>query len=101
MVLAIFHHHILGFVGADERGVAARPTRTSTAAAALADGIAVRHPGRFKLAGDQVEAALALGDVARAQAVVERLDEAARIAPTPWVARRRRPVCGAGGRGRR
>ena len=45
----------------------------------------VRHPGRFKLAGDQVEAALALGDVARARAVVEQLDEAARVAPTPWV----------------
>ena len=51
----------------------------------MADRMAVRHPGRFKIAGDQVEAALALGDVDRAQAVVERLDEAARIAPTPWV----------------
>ena len=51
----------------------------------MADRMAVRHPGRFKFAGDQVEAALALGDVDRAQAVVERLDEAARVAPTPWV----------------
>ena len=51
----------------------------------MADRMAVRHPGRFKIAGDQIEAALALGDVERAAAVVERLDEAARIAPTPWV----------------
>ena len=83
-VLAIFHHHILGFVALTNEAWPEADAHL-TAAAALADGIAVRHPGRFKLAGDQVEAALALGDVARAQAVVERLDEAARIAPTPWV----------------
>ena len=62
-----------------------RRTPQLTTAAAMADRMAVRHPGRFKLAGDQVEAALALGDVERAAAVVERLDEAARVAPTPWV----------------
>ena len=83
-VLTIFHHHILGFVALTSEAWPEAGAHLS-AAAALADEISVRHPGRFKLAGDQVEAALALGDVARAQAVVERLDEAARIAPTPWV----------------
>jgi DNA-binding CsgD family transcriptional regulator len=47
--------------------------------------MSVRHPGRFKLGGDQVEAALAIGDMDRAAAVVARLDEAAAVAPTPWV----------------
>ena len=84
MVLGIFQHHILGFLAiVGERW--AEADEHLTAAADLEAGSAVRHPGRFKLAGDRVEAALALGDMARATAVVERLDEAARIAPTPWV----------------
>ena len=81
---ALFHHHILGFV-ALTTGAWEEADAHLTTAAAIADQMAVRHPGRFKLAGDLVEAALALGDVDRAQAVVERLDEAARVAPTPWV----------------
>ena len=84
LVLAIFQHHILAFLAiVDEAWPEA--DRRLTAAADYAARARVRHPGRFKVAGDQVEAALALGDVARAMAVVERLDEAARIAPTPWV----------------
>ena len=83
-VVALFHHGILGFVALTTEAWEEADAQL-TAAAAMADQMAVRHPGRFKLAGDQVEAALALGDVDRAQAVVERLDEAARIAPTPWV----------------
>ena len=84
VVIATFHHHILAFLAlVDENWPDA-----SAHLAAAADGMArsgVRHPGRFKFAGDQVETALALGDVARARAVVEQLDEAARVAPTPWV----------------
>ena len=83
-VVALFHHHILGFV-ALTTGAWEEADAHLTTAAAIADQVAVRQPGRFKLAGDLVEAALALGDVDRAQAVVERLDEAARVAPTPWV----------------
>ena len=84
VVIATFHHHILAFLAlVDENWPDA-----SAHLAAAADGMArsgVRHPGRFKFAGDQVETALALGDVERARAVVEQLDEAARVAPTPWV----------------
>ena len=83
-VVELFHHQILGFV-ALTTGAWTEADGELTTAATMADRMAVRHPGRFKIAGDQVEAALALGDVDRAQAVVDRLDEAARIAPTPWV----------------
>ncbi len=65
MVLAVFHHHILGFL-ALTTGAWEEADAHLTTAAAIADQVDVRHPGRFKLAGDQVEAALALGDVERA-----------------------------------
>ena len=84
VVVAVFHRHILGFV-ALSRGEWAEADAHLSAAAALAARVSVRHPGRFKLAGDQVEAALAVGDLARAGAIVATLEEAARIAPTPWV----------------
>jgi len=83
-VLATFHHHILGFVALSLGQWADADTHLTTAAG-LADRMAVRHPGRFKLAGDQVEAALALGNLDQAATVVAILDEAARVAPTPWV----------------
>jgi DNA-binding CsgD family transcriptional regulator len=84
VVIAAFHRHILGFV-ALSLGEWAESDRQLSEAAALAARVAVRHPGRFKLAGDQVEAALALGDLPRAAAIVGTLVEAGRIAPTPWV----------------
>ena len=83
-VVATFHRQILGFV-AVSAGEWAEADTHLTEAAALAARVAVRHPGRFKFAGDQVEAALALGQVERAAAVHATLAEAARIAPTPWV----------------
>ncbi len=83
-VVAQFHEHILGFVAmATDDWVEA--DRRLTEAARLGDRAGVRHPGRFKIAGDRAEAALALGDLERAGEIVDRLDEAVRIAPTPWV----------------
>jgi DNA-binding CsgD family transcriptional regulator len=84
VVIAAFHRHILGFA-ALSLGEWADADRQLSEAAALAASVAVRHPGRFKVAGDQVEAALALGDVERAAGIVAALAEAGRIAPTPWV----------------
>ena len=83
-VVATFHRQILGFVAVSDGEWAEADTHL-TEAAALAERVAVRHPGRFKFGGDQVEAALALGDTERAAAVHAKLVEAARIAPTPWV----------------
>jgi DNA-binding CsgD family transcriptional regulator len=84
LVVTIFHRHILGFAALTTEGWPEADAHL-TAAATLAETTGVRHPGRFKLAGDRVEVALALGDVARAESVLADLDEAARVAPTPWV----------------
>ena len=84
VVIAAFHRHILGFV-ALSLGDWAEADAHLKEAAALAGRILVRHPGRFKLAGDQVEAALSLGNLEDAGAIVATLEEAGRIAPTPWV----------------
>ena len=83
-VLEVFHQHILGFVSLSLGEWADADARLSQAAT-LATRMSVRHPGRFKLAGDQIEAVLALGDLDRAADIVDALDEAARVAPTPWV----------------
>jgi DNA-binding CsgD family transcriptional regulator len=83
-VIAAFHRQVLGFVALSVGDWAAADGHLS-AAADLAARMSIRHPGRFKVAGDLVETAIALGDVERAAAVQAGLDEAARIAPTPWV----------------
>ena len=82
-VVAAFHRQILAFA-ALSLGEWEEADAQLAEAAALAERIAVRHPGRFKLAGDQVEVALALGDIERAAALEAELAQAARIAPTPW-----------------
>ena len=83
-VMAVFHHHILSFL-AMTSGAWDDALRHLDAATAAAARAGVRHPGRFKLAGDLVETALALGDMTRATEVLADLHKAARIAPTPWV----------------
>ncbi len=85
VILAVFHHHLLGFIALTEETWPAAWSHLEEAVR-LADAISTRHPGRFKLAGDLVETALALGDIDRAAAMVARCDEAIRVAPTPWVA---------------
>ena len=83
LVLAVYHRHILGFVAlstgdvheADAQLIAAERAATSSG---------TRHPGRFKLDGDRLEAALATGDVERAAAIVDWLEHAGLVAPTPW-----------------
>src|SRR6185369_15309439 len=62
LVVATFHRQILGFVAVSD-GEWAEADAHLAEASALAARVAIRHPGRFKFAGDQVEAALALGDV--------------------------------------
>ncbi|MGZ6269126.1 MAG: AAA family ATPase, partial [Candidatus Limnocylindrales bacterium] len=84
VILAIFHRQILGFV-ALSLGEWRRADDELREAAALAESIATRHPGRFKFAGDWAEAVLALGDLERAAGIVGWLEETGRVAPTPWV----------------
>ena len=84
IVVAAFHRQILGFVALSAADWV-DANEQLTEAADLVEAISTRHPGRFKIAGDQVEASLALGDLEAAAAIVARLDDAVRIAPTPWV----------------
>ena len=84
LVLETMHHHILGFV-ALSLGSYREAHEHLAAAAASAAASGTMHPGRFKLDGDRVEAALAVGDLATTQRIVEGLEHAAAVAPTPWV----------------
>ncbi|MBI3747556.1 MAG: AAA family ATPase [Chloroflexi bacterium] len=83
LALQVYHRHILGFV-ALSRGEAGRALDHLTAAAAAAEASGTRHPGRFKLDGDRVEAAVAAGELEVTERIVSWLEHAARIAPTPW-----------------
>jgi DNA-binding CsgD family transcriptional regulator len=83
VVVAILHRGILGFLALslDEPTEADLHLRE---AEELDAQLAVAHPLRSRIAGDVVEAALGVGDVERAERVVERLERAGRAAPTPW-----------------
>jgi DNA-binding CsgD family transcriptional regulator len=83
LALETYHRHILGFVALTE-GHAGEARDELEAAARSADATGTRHPGRYKLDGDRLEAALAAGDAAAARSVSDRLDAVNRIAPTPW-----------------
>ena len=83
LALEVYHRHILGFVALSIDEVAEADAQL-TAADHSARASGTRHPGRFKLDGDRVEAALAVGDVARATEIVAWLEHAGSVAPTPW-----------------
>lgn len=93
LALEVYHRQILGFV-ALTLGEARESDAQLTTAASVAEASGTRHPGRFKLDGDRVEAALAMGDVDRAGQIVDWLEHAGRVAPTPWTL-----AIGARGRG--
>jgi len=83
LALEVYHRHILGFV-ALSRGDAPTALAQLSMAASAAEASGTRHPGRFKLDGDRAEAAVAAGDLAEAGRIVDGLEHAARVAPTPW-----------------
>ena len=93
LALEVYHRAILGFVALSVGDVGEADAQLTTAAR-VAEASGTRHPGRFKFDGDRVEAALALGEIERAERVVERLEHAASVAPTPWT-----QAIGARGRG--
>jgi DNA-binding CsgD family transcriptional regulator len=83
LVVALLHRHILGFV-ALSTGDVEEANRQLSAAGDLDAQLGARHPLRTRLDGDLAEAALAVGDIERAQRIVERLEHVAGVAPTPW-----------------
>ncbi len=93
LALEVYHRHILGFIALSVGDLHEADAQLAAAErAATASG--TRHPGRFKIDGDRLEAALAIGDIERAAAIVEWLEHAASVAPTPWTL-----AIGARGRG--
>lgn len=83
LVVATLHRNILGFVALSVGDVAEADLQLR-AAAELDERLGVEHPLRSRHAGDLVEAALGVGDLARAERAVERMELAGRAAPTPW-----------------
>ena len=83
LVQQLYHHHVLGFVALASGAHPAADEHLS-AAAELATAARTRHPGRFKLEGDRIEAALGAGDPQRASELVAFLDRVNQLAPTPW-----------------
>ncbi|MGI8682408.1 MAG: helix-turn-helix transcriptional regulator [Mycobacteriales bacterium] len=47
--------------------------------------IGMREPLRFRHGADHVEAVLAIGDLARAEALLSRLEQRGRTLPRPWI----------------
>jgi DNA-binding CsgD family transcriptional regulator len=93
LALEVYHRQFLGFV-ARSTGDVREADAQLTVAERTATASGTRHPGRFKLDGDRVEAALALGDIERAGSIVDELERAGHVAPTPWTL-----AIGARGRG--
>jgi len=82
--VATMHLAVLGFVAICRDDVA-EADRHLTRAGELLDGIGLAEGGRHRFHGDQVEAAVAVGDLDRAGVLVERLVHRAEIAPYPWL----------------
>ena len=93
LALQIYHRHILGFI-ALSLGDHRTADEELTIAGTLAEASGTRHPGRFKVDGDRLEAAIGVGDLERARAIVAFLEHVTRVAPTPWTL-----AIGARGRG--
>jgi DNA-binding CsgD family transcriptional regulator len=66
--------------GGDPAGADAAFSRAERAAEAMG----MREPVRFRFQGDHVEAVVALGDVERAEWLVEQIEARAQIFPRPW-----------------
>jgi DNA-binding CsgD family transcriptional regulator len=75
---------VLGFV-ALSAGDAVRADAEYAAAQAIVDGLGLREPARFRFQPDHLEAVVELGDLARARALLDRLDARATAFPRPWI----------------
>jgi DNA-binding CsgD family transcriptional regulator len=83
LALEVYHRQILGFVALSIGDIVEADAQL-TAAERAATASGTLHPGRFKIDGDRLEAALATGDIERAVGIVDGLERAGRVAPTPW-----------------
>src|SRR5882757_6364561 len=82
--VAALHLSVLGFV-ALSRDDAAEADRHLAQADELAERMGLAEPARHRFHGDQVEAAVAVGDLERSAFLVGRLIRRAEVAPYPWL----------------
>lgn len=83
LTLEVYHRHILGFI-ALSAGSPSEALEQLEPAALAARATGTRHPGRFKLEGDRIEAAVGGGALDLARAIASDLAEVNAVAPTPW-----------------
>jgi len=83
-VLETMHCHILGFIALSVGDLREANVNLTAAASVVELLSATPHPGRFKMDGDRVEVALALGDLEGAERLVAWMEHAGELAPTPW-----------------
>ncbi len=83
--VAVLHLGVLGFI-ALSLGELADAERHLTRADQLAASMGLAEPARHRFHGDYLETVLATGDLARAAALQQRLEERAQAAPYPWLA---------------
>jgi tetratricopeptide (TPR) repeat protein len=83
LALQVYHRHILGFL-ALSLGDYRTADEELTLAGTLAEASGTRHPGRFKVDGDRLEAAIGVGALDRAGEIARFLEHVADAAPTPW-----------------
>jgi DNA-binding CsgD family transcriptional regulator len=79
----VFVLSVRGFVELS-RGDFAAADRHFTEADEILDAIGIREPARFRFHGDHVEAAIGLGELERAEKMVDRLAERSKVFPRPW-----------------
>jgi ATP/maltotriose-dependent transcriptional regulator MalT len=79
----VFVLSLRGFVELS-RGNLAAADRHFTDADAILAAIQIREPARFRYHGDHVEAVIGLGDLERADGMVDRLAARAKVFPRPW-----------------
>ncbi len=82
--IATLHLSVLGFLELSRGNLAEADRRLTQAASGVAE-IGLAEPARFRFHGDQIEAALGLGDVERADALCDVLQRRALRAPRPWL----------------
>ncbi|HZE48516.1 MAG TPA: AAA family ATPase [Jatrophihabitantaceae bacterium] len=82
--VAAMHLSVLGFVELCSDN-AAEADRRLAQADDLAERMGLAEPARHRFHGDQVEAAVAVGDLERSAFLVGRLIRRAEVAPYPWL----------------
>ena len=80
----VLGYWLLGFV-ALSLGDPATADLEYTRAQAIVDAQGQREPARYRFQPDHVEAVVELGDVTRARAMLETLEQRAAVFPRPWI----------------